>query len=276
MTDDEGKEHEVKPVKDVSSKTESFLPLKALIYAPAGAGKTTFLSTAIGDHRFMPMLICDFEGGVRSIASVCRQVKVEDLAKREHVTDKIDVVRIGGMSDFDRVYDLLSGPNNGYRTVAIDSLSEFNYLNLTSLVESEKMRNPRHDVEVPEIGDYGRNAIQIKRMIRFFRDLDMNVIFTAIAAEYEDAKTKKSQYRPAFTGKLISEIPGIVDVLGYFAVVDDVEEDEEGKPVEVQYRALICKPSEKFMAKARVDVSRPELPDLFRNPTLPELLDAVG
>lgn len=247
-------------------------PLKMLIHSPAGSGKTHFLGTAKGDPRLTPMLICDFEGGVRSIRSKVRLISLDDLGTIKPEEGGIDVVRIRDMDDFNKVYEIISSDDHPYKTLAVDSLSELNYLNLTTATEIAAAADSRHDPDLPEIGDYNRNNVQMKKLIRFFRDLEMHTIFTTISGEQQDARTKLMQYRPALTGKLVNEIPGLLDVVGYLAVIEDT--DEEGNAV--TYRALLMTPSERYMAKARVDEAAPvQLPEMYANPTLPGLLDLL-
>jgi phage nucleotide-binding protein len=251
---------------------EQTFPLKMLIHSPSGNGKTYFLGTAKGDPRLTPMLICDFEGGVRSIRSKVRLIALEDLGKIKPEPGGIDVVRIRDVADFNHVYEIIAGDDHPYKTLAIDSLSELNYLNLTTAVDEAAKSDTRHDPDIPEIQDYNRNNIQMKKLIRFFRDLEMHTIFTSIAGEQQDARTKLMQYRPALTGKLVNEIPGLLDVVGYLAVIEDT--DEEGNAI--MYRALLMHPSERYMAKARVDEEAPiQLPEMYANPTLPGLLDML-
>ncbi len=252
-----------------SKKVEQTVPLKLLIYSPAGNGKTYFLGTAQGDERLTPMLICDFEGGIRSIKSKVRLLSLDDLGKATPEKGSIDVVRIRDVTDFNTVYEVLSSPKHPYKTLAIDSLSELNYLNLTTAVDEAAAKDSRHDPDIPEMLDYNRNNVQMKKLIRFFRDLDMHIIFTCIAGEQQDARTKMMQYRPSLTGKLVNEVPGLVDVVAYLAVIEDQDEEKNT----FSYRALLVSPSERYMAKARVEGEK--LGDMVTNPTLPMLLDLL-
>lgn len=239
--------------------------LKALIYSPAGHGKTVLLGTGAGDPRLSPMLIADFEGGVRSIASKIHLVKLAELGKAKPTLDKIDVVRIQSWNDFDDLYDFLDSDKNPYKSIGLDSLSEMNYLNLQTVVGQAATDNTRHDPDVAQQQDYLRSQAQMRKLIRFFRDLNMHVIFAAGALEAREPRTKKYQFRPALVGQLVKEIPGLVDTLGYLAIV----EEENGNT----YRALFVQPTERFMAKDRSEGGK--LGEYIVNPTLPMILDIL-
>jgi hypothetical protein len=237
--------------------------LKMLVYSPAGHGKTVLLGSAAGDDRLCPMLLIDFEGGIDSILSKVREIQLDEIGKIDPQIDKIDVVRVYHWTEFDRAYDLLS-KSKTYKTVAIDSLSELNYLNLTEITAQAIKADSRHDPDNPQREDYGRSSTQMRRLIRQFRDLPLHCILTCGAKEEEDAKSRKSQVRPNLTGKLTNEVPGLVSTLGYLAIV----EDQQGP-----YRALICQPDERFMAKDRSEGGK--LGTIVAEPTLPYLLDLL-
>ena len=244
--------------------------MKIIFYSPAGHGKTTLLGTGVGDERISPMLILDFEGGLKSIRSKILRVPIDQLGVIPPEIDRAHVVKISEWEDFQRVYDILESGQHEYRAVAVDSLSEVNYLNLSTIV-GKQVADPRvdHDPDIPYQEDYLRSISQMRRLIRFFRDLPMHVFFTSGAVEAQDAKSRKFQYRPALTGKLVTELPGLVDTIAYLAVVEDGEEN---------YRSLYFQPTERFMAKDRSEGgclgAWLDLPNAT-HPALPTMLDRL-
>jgi len=245
-------------------------PLKLLVYAPSGHGKTYLIGTAAGDPRLCPMVLADFEGGTRSIRSKTVLVPLEELADFVPSTNKIVVVRIKRWEDFDTLYDVVHAPDSPYKTVAIDSLSELNYLILSEVVAVAVKSDRGHDPDVPERQDYLRSSTQMRKLIRFFRDLDANTIFTASANEKENVQTKRMQAVPNLTGKLVYEVPGLVDIVAYLGVMDDA--DENGDPITV--RSLLVQPTGRFMAKARDEEGR--LGESVDSPTLPKIMDLLS
>lgn len=244
-------------------------PLKMLVYAPSGHGKTFLAGTAVGDKRLMPMVIADFEGGTRSIRSKTTIVPLEDFPDFVPSLDKIVVVRIKHWEDFDVIYEVVHSSDNPYRSLVIDSLSELNYLTLSEVVSAAVKSDRGHDPDVPERQDYLRSSTQMRKLIRFFRDLDMHTIFTAQANEKENPQTHRMQAVPNLTGKLVFEVPGLVDIVAYLGVMDDA--DEEGDPIVV--RSLLVQPTGRFMAKARDEDGR--LGEAIDDPTLPKIMDLL-
>jgi hypothetical protein len=110
----------------------------------------------------------------------------------------------------------------------------------------------------------------MRKLIRFFRDIDANTIFTASAAEKENVQTKRQQAVPNLTGKLVYEVPGLVDIVAYLGVMEDANED--GDPITI--RSLLVQPTGRFMAKARDEEGR--LGESIDNPTLPKIMDLLS
>lgn len=245
-------------------------PLKMLIYSPAGHGKTFFCGTVIdtysreADMRIWPFLLIDFEGGKKSIKSKTRALEVHEVGRRRPKPGKIDVVRIRKWEDFDYIYAFLESKRNWYRGVGLDSLSEMNYLNLQTVVEGRRPSKIKSATSSPEQNDYGVSGAQMRKLIRFFRDLPIHTILTAGTMDVTDARTKRPQVRPSLVGKLANEIPGIVDTVGYLAIVEDGDET---------YRCLFVQPREGFMAKDRSEGGT--LGDYVSDPTLPKVLDIL-
>jgi len=231
--------------------------IKALIYSPVGHVKTTLLGTAAGDPRLTPALILDFEGGIDAIAS-----KVTPLPDDMRVeTGRLSVRRVREWEDFQEIHDQLRR-ENPFRLVAIDSLTETNYLLVQTVLARAVSNNPRHDPDVLEQMDYQRVAVWMRRLIRVYRDLDCHIVMTALAQDVQDPMTRQFESRPALTGKLAVEIPALFSTVGYLGVVGD-----EGE------RHLLTQPRGRFLAKDRSEGAK--LGGDLPNPTLPEILDRL-
>lgn len=245
--------------------------LKILVHAPSGHGKTRFIGTATQDARFMPGLLCDFEGGYTTIRSRVETVELDKLATiKQPSTSKLTHVRIKSWRDIDEVYDVLTAPDCPFRFVAFDSLSEIHYLSLAEVVYAAYKKAPtQHDPDLANQQDFGKSLAQMRKFIRYFRDLDgMHVLFTATTMDIEDARTRRGQARPNLIGKLSSEAPALVDFVGYLAI-----RDLEGGGT---MRVLCTGPSERYIAKARNDEDTlAQLPEFMDDPTLPAVLSAL-
>lgn len=237
-----------------------------MIYSPPGHGKTSLLGTAVGDDRLSPMLLVDFEAGVDSIQSKCDTYEsIRELAGHDPTVDKIDVLRVNVWDDFEGIVEFLQANPGRYKSVALDSLSEMNYLNLNGITVEAAAKTPRHDQDVPEMQDYLRSSFQMRKLVRQFRNLPSNSFWTAGVAEITNPLTKISEVVPSLTGKLTREIPGLVLIVGYLAIMDD----EDGKP----HRSLLAQPTGRYTAKDRSEGGK--LGEYVLDPTLPGIFDLL-
>ena len=101
----------------------------------------------------------------------------------------------------------------------------------------------------------------MRRIVRGFRDLPMNTIFTAHSIAEKDNNNNVT-YMPSLPGKLKMEISGFVDVVGYMTVAV-----EDG----VTVRRIQFAQTQKVIAKDRTA----SLGDIVDNPTIPMLWELM-
>ena len=164
--------------------------MNMLVYGDPGVGKTVFCASALGLGK---VLVLDVEGGMASIRN----------------TD-IDVVSIESMNDLNETYEMLSETEHGYVTVCIDNLTE-----LQRIITEDVLEGTSKDT--PAMRDWGVIRERVIRTIRYFRDLNANLIVTChVAAEKdEDERMFRS---PDLVGKLKKQIAGFFDEVGYMFV----------------------------------------------------------
>src|SRR5215831_19271136 len=210
----------------VAPASEAIDYINLLVYGNSGVGKTLLCGSAWDVPEMRPVLVLDVEGGT--------------LTLREKYPS-VDVVRVDSWSDMQKVYDALY---NGaeYRTVILDSLSEIQKFSMSTIMRDVKRSDPGRDEEVPGIREWGKNLWQVRAVVRGFRDLPMNVLFTAHADHERDTRTGLDKSNISIQGRSRIEVPGFVDFVCYMYMK---MRDEENR------RYLLTQQTEKEIAKDR-------------------------
>ena len=218
--------------------------MNILIYGDPGVGKTVLAGSASKAPGMGPVLLIDIEGGTLSL-------------KKDY--PQVDIVRLGSWKDIDKVYRDLKKGNHTYRTIVLDSITEMQKFSMLELMAEVVREDSDRDPEVPSIREWGKNIEQTRRIVRKFRDLPTNVIFTAHAMYDKDDKRNRTRILPSLSGKLANEIAGFVDIVGYLYV--KVRNKEET-------RVLLTGGTEDTVAKDRTDL----LPKHVTEPTMEQLM----
>lgn len=187
----------------ISPVTDTPPNINLLVYGDSGIGKTRLAGSASVVDAMKPVLFIDVEGGTFSLRELYPQV---------------DVVRVQTWLDMQGVYDELYKGGHGYKTVVLDSLTEIQkfsmYNIMQDLIRVEKDRDP----DIPSVREWGKNIEQMRKMVRAFRDLPINTIFTALAQGDRNPKTGVTVTRPQLSGKLGGEVAAFLDFVLYMYV----------------------------------------------------------
>jgi hypothetical protein len=164
--------------------------IKALICGSPGAGKTLISST------FPNPMYASAEGGLMSIADRnIPYVKVEsshDLLAVKHAVDQVPAVR----------EQLLGFPVD---TVVIDTIDEVQRILIRERLEETK----KDSMSLPDWGWLGE---QMQAIIRGFRNLDLNVVFTCHMKEVQDNDSGRVWFEPGLQGAISKQISAYVDL----------------------------------------------------------------
>ena len=233
----------------VQPPAESIKYLNALIYGEPGVGKTHLLGTAQDHKDTAPLLILDIDGGITT------------LRKRSD----IDVIQIRSTGDFiaayKKLFNAVDGKKFPYGTIGIDTVSELQALDLVEIMSAFAKINDKIDPDVPDQRGYGKSGTRMRDFVRAFRDLPTNVIFTAHSHTDRDNNMRLMQL-VKLTGKLRTDIPGFLDIVGYYFA------EKDGDTLN---RYLQFQKTETTIAKDRTGA----FDAIEQNPTIPILWDKL-
>ena len=134
------------PLQITTTRDFGTSSLTALVHGPSGAGKTYAARTCPGKT-----LVVSAEAGLLSLRDV-----------------DLDVATICTFSDLDGVKDMLIDNDAGYEWVYIDSLSE-----VAEICLAEEMGKTAHGIKA-----YGEMMAKVMKLVKDWRDLDVNVVMT--------------------------------------------------------------------------------------------------
>jgi hypothetical protein len=242
---------ELRAKLQVTSPDEIVEWMNIFLYGEPGVGKTYFLGTADIDERLRPILIFDVEGGMMTLR------------------DKpgIDIIKVRSIQEVEDKYNMLyhSIDSNGklpWKSMGIDSLTELADLDMRKVMKDAYNRNPdRVDIDVPSPREWGIVRNHIRLITRAFKDLPCHFICTG-ALGIDQRENEPDKYRPGFAGKLVREVPGFFDVVGFYKAKN------RGGDVT---RTLQVMGTDRVLAKDRTKV----LGQTVENPTLTSMWDTV-
>lgn len=221
--------------------------INMLLYGHPGAGKTVLAGSADAVDEMCDVVVVDVEGGTMSLQSFFPQV---------------EVVRVKNFQEMGSVYQELKRMQHPYKTVVLDSLTEIQKMSMQGIMKEVIAKEPERDPEVPSVREWGKNGEQTRAMVRAFRDLPMNVIFTALAIEEKNPKTGLTEFRPSLNGKLSREVSGFMDIVGYVYT----------KPIDEKLcRMMLTGTTDTHQAKDRSN----RLPQVLQNPSMKTIHDII-
>jgi hypothetical protein len=244
------------PVTAVAQRSDW---VKMLIYGVPGVGKTMLSGSSDEVERMRPVLFVDIEGGTKTIRD--KYPDVEVLRVKDEFDEKGRLVK----TSWERLQDVYEDIRKGvlpYKTYVIDSLTEGQKMSMYSVMTRTVKGDPTRDLDIPAQRDWGKSGEMVRRMVRAFRDLDANVIFTALEASDKDQQTGAVTITPSLPGKLRYEISAFLDEVLY--MYTKVEKDGI-------IRRVLTQPTGKFIAKDRSG----RLPQTMDDPSMAEIADLV-
>lgn len=242
-------DHPIREKLNVEKINPEIAFINFLLYGDPGVGKTHLLGTAEDYEKTSPVLLIEIEGGATTIRH-----------------RNIDVVSARTLKQVQKTLNELiqAGDDMYYKTVALDSLSELQKLDMRYIMQQTKTnaKDPdKVDVDVPSQREWGKSLEHTRAIVRAFRDLPCNTIITALAHQtVEDGKI--IEIFPSLPGKAKNEIPGFMDIVGYLYT------QQVGATT---VRRLQLAKTRRVSAKDRTGL----LGDMIEEPTIPVMFDMI-
>lgn len=222
--------------------------VKALIYGDAGSGKT-FLGATAPDAL---ILLTEPSVSDTTLKAVKGMLGYNPA-----------VWELESLDDLSEAYEFLTETEHSYKTVVLDSLTDLFRRTVRKVlgvaVERAMEKGRVHDPDVPEQGDWFRIAEKLRYVTRAFRDLPMNVVFTALVMDIRNEMRKVPFVQPK---SFALELPAFFNLVGYLGV-----SMEGGESV----RKLLVTPTDTFVAKNPGGA----LPDVVENPDLRKIFTEI-
>lgn len=179
-----------------------------------------------------------------------------------------DAWRIYSSKDLVEAYDYLKKGQHEYQTVVLDSVTEIHrmlvdeHAGQTSSKQTSSKRSSGYDMW---------NDVQraMGRFLRYFRDLSMHTIYTALEVEDKDI-TGKRIFAPDLFGKMSARLAGYVDAVFYYTI----QIKKDGNDVKT-LRFLLTQPTDVIIAGYRKDPASKVQLERFEKPDFSVILQKM-
>jgi hypothetical protein len=229
--------------------------LTILVHGPAGAGKTTFGSTAP-----KPILLMDAERAARFID--LRRVYWDPMREEPPVYDgtwDMCVVKTNVWDKAQKALEYLRSGRHPFKSVMIDSISEMQ-------IKAQEAINGRNQMQTQHWGKLLQNMGAFLRDLRDLLEEDDGsplqiVVLISTSKDYDGT------FKPYLQGSIASQVPYIFDIVGYLYVNQVTSNTGEVS----EHRYLFTGNHPAYEAKSRVG----GLPPTIEDPHLEGLFNGI-
>ena len=172
------------------------------------------------------------------------------------------------------VYWYLASGDHPYKSVALDGATAMQNLCMKFILGDEASRDASRDPDMPTRQAWGKLGELMKTQIVNYRNLPMNVIFTALQRSRVSgdgaADEEEMTIGPACSPSVAGTLEAAVDIIGYLVTREVIlKKKETGKTRRVVRRKLMVGPSERFVTKDRTgrlpnDITDPDLEAMIK------------
>jgi hypothetical protein len=229
-------------------------PTRFLFYGRSGAGKTRLAATA------PRVLLVDInERGTKSV-------------RRDH---NPNVFPVSLWSEVQDIYWYLESGNHEFDSVAVDGVTSLQNLCIKFVLGDEIARDASRDPDMPTRQVWGKVGELMKTTITNFRNLEMNIIFTALQRtrfQGEEDEISDSVISPACSPSVGGHLEAAVDVIGHLSKKEvRVRKKGEEKIHKVVRSRLLVGPSEHYITKDRTGL----FGQYIQSPSVDKMIDTI-
>jgi hypothetical protein len=241
--------------KKIKRASQHPLNLSVVVYARPKVGKTRFCATAPN----VLIIDCDEKG--------------TDSTRDDTDPQTIRLTTWGEVND---VYWYLQSGEHDFDSVAIDTVSGLQTLAMNFVLGDEAARDASRDPDQPSQRIYQKVTQLMKVQITNFRNLPMNVIFTAHTRTREQGEGDEDitfitgpNLSPAVQGHLL----GAVGLIGYMLKREVTVRSPDNRRRKVRRVRMLIGPSDRFETGVRYSA----LADLpyIDNPDFSQMLEVI-
>lgn len=218
-----------------SAKT---IHLNMAVFSVPGVGKTTLAASASTVPDMSPVAILSAESGMEALVEDVYDTDGTKIVDRNNlrVTDFRDFVNLR------KLYEYFAFEKHGFKTLVFDTLDE---VLSQSVAKWDRYYVPRTADDLPlDRGEdskmglkvYNRVTREMSEILRDFRDLPMNVIFTAHETDRPLEQGGSNRIRMELTPAFYGFVEGALSVIGRLAYempTKDKEDEDEPEAIRV-------------------------------------------
>jgi hypothetical protein len=268
--------------------------LKMIVYGKPGIGKTELCATAVDLPAMNDVLLLNADRGDMTIyespriqhAELVNSVDVFDFKTAGHILNFLkahciqrdigDIAKLKVLQAMSQGLDPKEGANipddqvRRYKTVIIDSLSELDAYSSYAILGIDESVIMSEEVDTAGWPEFRKNLERMKFLIREYRNLPMNVLFTC-GEKFSQDENKKYHYTLSLTGQLAAAVQGFVDIVGW--LVPAPATDSKPNPRRMWIDQVTGTGIPRYEAKNR----RPSLKAPFLDdPTMATIMQGIG
>lgn len=238
--------------KKVMPVSEATPHLRALVYGRTGKGKTRFAASA------PDVLIIDInEEGTRSARD-----------------SGAHVIQAKTWEDVVYAYWYLKTADHEFRSVAIDTLTMMQRVCMKHVLKEAEDRDPTREPSMPDRRAWGKVGTLMGEYILNFRNLPMNVIFTAQERTIGDEEQGEDLLTVPNLSPASRDVAlGAVEIVGRI-YQKRVRTGTKGKKETSKWETrMLVGPHDEYETKNRGSQA---LGNIINNPTVPGILDVIA